>query len=116
LSNHEADLVLLILENLVQNALEATPAGKDVSLEVAVHDRSVVMEVADQGPGLPPGMEAQLFGPCVSSKRGGGGIGLAISRQLAKHLGAELRLKYTSPQGAAFCLTLPACDPGLSGS
>ena len=107
LSNHEADLVLLILENLVQNAIEATPAGKAVRLAVGTEGDRVVMEVADEGPGLPPEMQARLFTPCASHKKGGSGIGLAISQQLAKHLGAELGLKHSSSKGCTFRLALP---------
>jgi signal transduction histidine kinase len=107
LSNHEADLVLLILENLVQNAIEATPAGKAVRLAVGTEGDRVVMEVADEGPGLPAETQARLFTPCASQKKSGSGIGLAISQQLAKHLGAELDLKHSSSQGCTFRLALP---------
>jgi signal transduction histidine kinase len=107
LSNQEADLVLLILENLVQNAIDATPAGKTVRLAVRAEGKGVVMEVEDEGPGLAPEVEARLFTPCTSRKEGGSGIGLAISQQLAKHLGAELCLKCSSPKGCTFRLALP---------
>jgi signal transduction histidine kinase len=107
LSNHEADLVLLILENLAQNAVEASPPGKTVRVAIFAESRHTVMEVQDEGPGLPPGVEARLFTPCDSSKPGGSGIGLAISRQLATHLSAELQLKCSSPQGSTFRLALP---------
>ena len=111
LSNHEADLVLLILENLAQNAVEASPRGKTVRLAIFAESGHTVMEVQDEGPGLPPGVEARLFTPCDSSKQGGSGIGLAISRQLAAHLHAELQLKRSSPQGCTFRLALPRPAP-----
>jgi len=107
LANHEADLVLLILENLVHNAIDATPAGKAVRLAVCTEGDRVVMEVADEGPGLPPEMQTRLFRPCSSHKKGGSGIGLAISQQLANHLGAELSLKHSSSKGCTFRLALP---------
>jgi signal transduction histidine kinase len=120
LSNHEADLVLLILENLVQNAIDATPAGKTVRLSVGTEGGRVVMEVADEGPGLPPEMQARLFTPCASQKKGGSGIGLAISQQLAKHLGAELGLKHSTSKGCAFRLALPPpgspAEPGAEAA
>jgi signal transduction histidine kinase len=52
-----------------------------------------------------------LFTPCNSSKKGGSGIGLAISRQLARHLGAELELASTGAEGSMFRLTLKATVP-----
>jgi signal transduction histidine kinase len=111
LSNQQTDLVLLIVENLVQNAIDATPAGKAVRLAVRAAGDEVVMEVEDEGPGLPPEVAARLFTPCASHKKGGIGIGLAISQQLAKHLGAELCLQRSSPNGCAFRLVLPRCGP-----
>jgi signal transduction histidine kinase len=113
LSNREADLILLILENLLQNSLEATPAGKAVRLNIFQDGGRIIIEVQDEGPGLPPAVAGQLFTPCVSTKTGGSGVGLAISRQLAKHLGAELELKESSPRGCTFRLALPtqATDP-----
>jgi signal transduction histidine kinase len=107
-SNREADLILLVLENLIQNAVDATPAGKKVRLGIFQEGGQVVMEVEDQGSGMPPEMVARLFAPCASSKAGGTGIGLAISQQLARHLGARLELKLSTPQGCTFRLALCA--------
>jgi len=107
LSNRDADLVLLILENLVQNGIEATPPGKGVEVCVTGDVKASVFEVRDQGSGLPPGKEARLFMPCTSAKKGGGGIGLAISKQLAQSLGAKLELTGTSSSGCTFRLILP---------
>jgi nitrogen-specific signal transduction histidine kinase len=50
----------------------------------------------------------RLFLPCVSSKQNGSGIGLAISQQLAKHLGADLTLTSSTSIGTCFELVLPA--------
>jgi two-component system nitrogen regulation sensor histidine kinase GlnL len=61
----------------------------------------------DEGPGIPPELAATLFAPCKSSKEGGSGIGLAISQQLANHLGAGLELARNSPHGCVFVLTVP---------
>ncbi len=108
LSNCEADLVLLVLENLVQNAIEATPAGKLVRLTVINSRDGLVFEVFDQGHGLPATVAANLFTPCTSTKKGGGGIGLAISKQLAQHLGATLELVNHSTAGCVFRFTVPA--------
>lgn len=108
LSNREADLILLILENLVQNAIEATPPDRAVEVQVSETGGIVHFEVRDQGPGLATGMEARLFMPCTSGKSGGGGIGLAISKQLAQSLGASLELAASSSAGCVFRLALPA--------
>jgi len=106
LSNREADLILLILENLVQNGIEATPPGKTIEVCVTGACGAVSFDVCDQGSGLPPGMETRLFLPCCSEKKGGGGIGLAISKQLAQSLGAKLELANSGPAGCTFRLIL----------
>ena len=64
--------------------------------------------VTDQGPGLPAAVQAALFTPVTSTKAGGTGIGLALSGQLARHLGAELGLVRTGADGTEFCLRLPS--------
>jgi signal transduction histidine kinase len=117
LSNREADLILLILENLAQNGIEATPPGKAVAVCVSGDARAIQFEVRDQGPGLPPGMEGRLFMPCASGKKGGAGIGLAISKQLAQSLGATLELPASSPAGCTFRLVVPRLPTGaLAGT
>jgi signal transduction histidine kinase len=112
LSNRDADLILLILENLVQNGIEATSSGKNVEVCVVGDASAVIFEVRDQGSGLPPGVETQLFTPCTSVKKGGGGIGLAISRQLAQSLGAKLELAVNSSTGCKFRLIVPQPSAG----
>ena len=107
LPNRTANLVTLILMNLVQNAVEATPAGKKVNLSSAYTGDQLAFEVQDEGPGLPEGMNANLFSPCHSNKEHGSGIGLAISKQLANHLGATLELKNSGSSGCTFALVLP---------
>ena len=107
LSNRDADLILLILENLVQNGIEATPPGKGVEVCVTGDAGTIIFEVRDQGSGLPPGMEARLFMPCVTGKKGGSGIGLSISKQLAQSLGAKLEMTQNTSAGCTFRLMVP---------
>lgn len=108
LRNRDANLVLLILENLLTNAIEASRAGDAVSVRLSSGGAGVVQcEVEDQGAGLPMHVRTRLFQPCQSAKAGGNGIGLAISKQLAAHLGAELTLLKTDASGTTFTLILP---------
>ena len=102
LQNREANVISLILYNLVQNAIQATPQSKAVELSFSAAGGRVECQVRDEGGGLPPVYRARLFQPCQSSKEGGSGIGLAISKQLANSIGAELELRETSPQGSVF--------------
>ena len=106
LANRHANLVLLILENLLHNAFQVTPRGQRVQLSLTAHGEDVRFEVADAGSGFPPHLLKNLFSVCRSTK-GGSGLGLAISRQLASHLGAQLELKSSTTVGCVFALTLP---------
>lgn len=117
LPNREANLTLLILENLLKNAIHATPRGRTVLLKMVLEGTAVAFEVRDEGPGVPAELQAKLFAPCRSTKSGGHGIGLAICKQLANHLEAGLELKSTSASGSVFALRLPRSrflgQPGL---
>lgn len=107
LNNRNANLVSLVLVNLVQNALQATPRGGSVDLQIEKRNDHFHFEVRDQGPGLPGHIRDNLFKPVSSTKEGGSGLGLAISNQLAGHLGARLVLQDTGEKGARFVLIVP---------
>ena len=107
LASRDANLAILILENLVQNAIQATPPNCVVKLHIEAATDCWICSVVDQGPGLPPERREALFSPGHSTKPGGSGLGLAISKQLAKQIGAELELKSSTNGGCVFTLSLP---------
>lgn len=102
-----ANLVTLILVNLMENALEASPTGSRVRLLFRRLNGRIEARVEDRGHGIPEHERELLFQPRRSTKPGGNGIGLAISKQLAQHLEASLQLQQSSPAGSTFALTLP---------
>lgn len=107
LANRDANIVLLVLTNLAQNAIQATPRAGTIRISAGEEGNDWVFDVEDTGPGLPQQVLGTLFTPSRSSKKGGTGLGLAISKQLANHAGAELVLKETSEKGTTFRLRLP---------
>ncbi len=105
IDNLKANLLVLALFNLGQNAIEATPAGGAVHFACDLDaENGLAFQVDDGGPGLPEDMLDAPFAPRVSRKQGGTGVGLAISQQLAERAGAELTLKNNGPGGACFLL------------
>lgn len=92
--------------NLISNAIEAMPAGGEVSIS-AVHRREGLhVEVRDTGPGIPESVRARLFQPFVTSGKNGLGLGLALSRQTLLDHGGDLWAE-SNGTGAHFHIRLP---------
>ena len=101
------------LLNLVSNAVKYTPSGGRVRVSCEVAGNRVHMLVRDTGPGIPPEKAAEIFEPFVqlgrslSSGHEGVGLGLAISRDLARAMGGDVTVASTPGEGATFTLSLP---------
>jgi signal transduction histidine kinase len=114
----DPDQLHRILVNLMRNAREAIDGeggrgGGTLTVDLTVEDGVSLVRVADDGPGLPERARANLFQPFLGSgRRGGAGLGLAISRELAQAHGGDLTLAETTKRGTVFELRLPgAPDP-----
>jgi signal transduction histidine kinase len=102
----DRDQLYRVFLNLARNAVEA---GAHRLRFAAVRDAATVaIELADDGPGLPPKARENLFRPFFGSARpGGSGLGLAIARELVRAHGGELSLASSTGAGTVFRLTLP---------
>jgi signal transduction histidine kinase len=105
--------------NLLENGLRHTPPGTEVSLAVERRDDAAVLEVSDDGPGLPPTMGEQLFarfvrgsGPADTSPADGAGLGLAIVKAVATGHGGDVEAGRSPAGGARFTVRLPLLDGG----
>ncbi|MBL9172869.1 MAG: HAMP domain-containing histidine kinase [Verrucomicrobiales bacterium] len=114
--NRDANVSLLILENLVRNAVQASPSGGVVRIRATETPETVEFRVRDDGGGLPESVRERLFTPVVTEKEGGTGLGLALSQQLARSLGATLELEETGPRGTEFVLRLGLREGRTPGS
>ncbi|MFP4541336.1 MAG: sensor histidine kinase [Opitutales bacterium] len=103
----EAHRLLLILQHLGQNAVQATPPGGRVEVSFTADAEAVRIRVADAGEGLPLARQRDLLGAEGSSKFDGWGIALSLCAQLARESGSRLELESTSSAGSVFCLTHP---------
>ena len=115
LSARVASLSTLVLTNIAGNALEAAGASAIVTMSFSATDQELIFLVRDTGPGLPERVRELIFQPLTSSKPGGSGIGLALSRQLAQQMGGRLELDYTGPAGTAFSLSVPRLTAHAAG-
>jgi signal transduction histidine kinase len=94
------------LVNLGRNAVQAGADRVTVSAEAL--DGRLLVQVADNGPGLPPRARDNLFQPFAGSARAGGvGLGLAIAREVLRAHGGELRLVDSNAGGTVFTMELP---------
>jgi signal transduction histidine kinase len=105
----EGDLFALgrVLRNLVLNALQATPPGGQVWIEVEGHDDRVQLRVCDTGTGIPADRMQAIFEDFVTTKRRGLGLGLAISRKIVEQLGGAITVESNVGDGSRFTLTFP---------
>jgi two-component system C4-dicarboxylate transport sensor histidine kinase DctB len=98
-----------ILINLIQNGLEALDEHSEPRLRISVEPKEkdrVIMEVVDNGPGVPRQLEDEIFTPFVTGRPDGLGLGLGIARDIAREFGGELVIVRSVLGGAGFQLNL----------
>lgn len=100
-------LILLALENLLRNAIQASPPGGRI--EVTIRDRGerTLVAVEDEGPGIPAEDQHRLFEPFYTTRAKGTGLGLAVVKRVAEVHGAWLRVTRGALGGARFELEFP---------
>jgi signal transduction histidine kinase len=99
-----------VLANLVRNAAEAAGGGGRVAVRVAERDGDAEVEVSDSGPGIAAPVRARLFEPFFTTKERGTGLGLAVSRAIARAYGGDVAADDAPGGGARFTLTLPRAE------
>jgi signal transduction histidine kinase len=106
----EGDLFALgrVLQNLLQNALQATPPNGRVWLATREVDGRAVIEVGDTGCGIAAERLPHVFDDYVTTKRRGLGLGLAISRRIVEQLGGTIAVTSAVGKGSVFTLSFPA--------
>jgi signal transduction histidine kinase len=105
-ANGDPDRLARAVDNLLRNAVEASPDGGVIDVEVRAENGQVRLRVRDRGAGVPEGNAGELFEPFFTTKASGTGLGLAISRAIARAHGGEVDY---AREGAVtlFELTLP---------
>jgi signal transduction histidine kinase len=114
----DAEQLYRVISNLVRNARQAIMAtNKPGDIIVAASETAEfwLIEVTDTGPGLPPKAQEHLFTPFQGGvRKGGSGLGMAISEELVRGHGGSLGMVSTSDKGTVFCIKLPKGDLNLS--
>lgn len=119
------DAVLLerVLCNLLENAAKYTPPGSRIEIRAALRGAMATLTVADDGPGVAPGREEEMFEKFTRGEReaarSGVGLGLAICRAIVDAHGGSIACARSALGGAAFVISLPlgqppaACEPDM---
>jgi signal transduction histidine kinase len=109
----DPEKVTQILVNLLSNAIKFTPAGGHLSAECAAVDDTVAISISDTGLGIATDKLETIFQPFVqlneglADREGGIGLGLSISRDLARAMKGDLTVESTEGKGTRFTLSLP---------
>jgi Na+/proline symporter/signal transduction histidine kinase len=120
----DPDRLTQVMLNLLSNAAKFVPTrGGRIEVRLHVGTDAAVVEVQDNGPGVPAAQRALIFekfrqGGDADNRPQGTGLGLPISRQIVEHFGGRMELRPDAGQGACFAFTLPwttHAEPGPAG-
>jgi signal transduction histidine kinase len=101
------------MRNLILNAIEAMGTNRRRPRKLAITTRmngasTVLVAVADTGPGIAPASASRIFDPFFTTKPGGMGVGLSVCASIVETHGGRLWATPNTPHGAVFSFTLPA--------
>ena len=106
----ESDRLRQAVLKLVLNAIQATPAGGTVRIEVGDVNSEVFLAVTDTGPGVPLALRPRIFEPFYTTKQTGTGLGLPIVYTIVRRYGGSLTLDDVLGSGARFVMKFARAD------
>jgi two-component system sensor histidine kinase HydH len=115
-SNLEGDLpsiqvdqtrITQVLHNLILNAIQASGPEKPILVSTRRQKGRVIIEILDQGCGIPADCQEKIFAPFFSTKKDGSGLGLAVSKRIIELHQGRLSCRANQPQGSIFTISLP---------
>jgi two-component system nitrogen regulation sensor histidine kinase NtrY len=107
----DPQLMSRIITNLILNAIQSVPQGRKPEVEVWLYTNlsrtSVILEVKDNGSGIPDEIHDKVFIPNFSTKYAGSGIGLAVAKRGIEHAGGKIWFETQKDIGTTFFIELP---------
>lgn len=97
--------------NVVRNAIQASPAGGKVAVEVETVDGEVRISISDTGPGISEDVRQHMFEPFFTTKTHGTGLGLALAQKIVEGHNGRIEVESPPGAGATFTIILPARRP-----
>lgn len=106
----DPDRIQQLIRNITKNAIHATGSAELVKIRLSQQEQEALIEIEDQGPGIPEELQDKIFERHVHGSRDGQGLGLEIAQRIAKvHMG---RITFTSVPGQTiFRIALPVLEP-----
>ena len=111
----DAKQIGIVIENLVNNALDAMPEGGSLDIRAEALGDVAAVTISDTGNGIAPDVQKSLFTPFFSTKADGAGIGLAISRRIVEAHGGRLDFTSSPESRTTFRAELPIASIGDGG-
>ena len=107
----DSEQMTQVLMNLLINAIQMLPNHGKVEVGITALQDTIQLTIADNGPGIPTGSQAQIFEPFFTQRAGGVGLGLAVVRQIVHAHQGEISYSPSQQGGAQFTITLPKLTP-----
>ena len=116
MANMDARLMVQVVINIVNNAIKYTPEGSHITLSAERSNQTVIVEIADDGPGIPDEAKEKLFDMfyTANNERGDGrrglGLGLSLCKSIVTAHGGKIEAVDNHPRGTIFRFTLRASE------
>ena len=113
LAKIDARLIIQVMINIVDNAIKYTPPGSNITITTSAQDSNIIVEIADDGDGIPDDAKAHIFEMFYTANKGLAdsrrslGLGLSLCKSIIAAHGGEISVRNNSPKGAIFRFTLP---------
>jgi signal transduction histidine kinase len=108
--NVDPDHLKQMLLNLLINAQEASPTGGTIKVHTFIDEEGTHIKVTDSGKGISEDVGQKIFDPFFTTREHGTGLGLSVTKQLARSNGGDVRWKNSPEGGAAFMISFPRED------
>ena len=110
--NADKEQILRILTNLVKNAIQAIPSGKEGLVKVETYNYSslAIVKISDNGTGISDDVQQKLFNPNFTTKSGGMGLGLVMVKNMVEGMGGKVHYMTKLGEGTTFFVELTCVD------
>jgi nitrogen fixation/metabolism regulation signal transduction histidine kinase len=110
--NADKEQMLRVLTNLVKNAIQAIPIGKEglVKVETLNYSSLAIVKISDNGTGITDEVQKKLFNPNFTTKSSGMGLGLAMVKNMVEGMGGKIQYVTKAGEGTTFFVELPCVD------